>query len=131
MLMMILYSKGSALLNSKLQAGSAKLNFLKTLQKHSAEHKLLAANFREGNNKFLRTLWKGDYMGSESRFTRGYTGIESEHSDLPGQQLDFDVTPPVRITRSRGLPLKCDNVQARTLEYKRRKKRTGDGCDND
>ena len=82
----------------------------------------MAISFREGNN-IARAVWRRNYLASESRFAGTNTGTESDCSDVPGQQLNFDVTPPIRMTRSRGLPLRCDNVQPSTLEYKTQKRK--------
>ena len=104
--------------SSGLKTGSAKLNFLRALQRHSNEHRDLAVSFRTGNNNMLRAMWKRTYLGSDSRLYEGESDTPSESSGVPQQQLDFDITPAVRITRSKGLPLKCDYVQRKTLEYK-------------
>ena len=101
-----------------LQTGAAKLNFLQTMKRHSAEYKELAVSFRRGNNNLLRAVWKRNYLASESRLDAGESETGSEVSSALGQNIDFDVTPTTRITRSKGLPLKLDYVQRKTLEYK-------------
>ena len=102
------------------RVGAAKLNFLKTLRRHSSDHKDLAVSFRSGNNNFLRAMWKKGYRASESRLDGGSIGTESDHSGgVAAQKIDFDVTPRVIVTRSRGTPMNIENVQPRTLEYKR------------
>ena len=103
--------------------GSARINFLRTLCKHSSEHRDLAISFRRGNNDFLRAMWRKDYLASESRLDARSTGTESGQFDCPPQEIDFDSTPTVMTTRSRGRPMKIDNVQPRTLEYKRYEKK--------
>ena len=59
-----------------------------------------------------------NYFVSESRLDDGCTGTESGNSDMPVQEINFNITPTVMTTRSRGRPIEVDNVQPRTLEYK-------------
>ena len=70
----------------------------------------------------MRAIWKRNYLGSGSRFYQESVETESEHSDSAVQNIDFDITPNVMVTRSKGAPMRIDNVQPRTLEYKRYKK---------
>ena len=113
---------GFGTLRSGLESGSARTNFLQTLKTHSKEHKDLAVSFRTGNNKLLRAMWKRDCMDSETRLNAGESDTGSENSETPQQQIDFSISPTVMTTRSKGLPMRLDNVQKKTLEYKTYKK---------
>ena len=72
---------------SGLESGKARTNFLQTLKTHSKEHKDLAVNFRAGNNKLLRAMWKPNYMGSEPRLNTGESATGSENSGSHQQQI--------------------------------------------
>ena len=69
-------------------------------------------------------MWKRTYLGSDSRLYEGESETPCESSGVHQQQLAFDITPAVRTTRSKGLPLKCDYVQRRTLESKNYSKKS-------
>ena len=113
---------GFGTLRSGLESGSARTNFLQTLKTHSKEHKDLAVSFRTGNNKLLRAMWKRDCMDSETRLNAVESDTGSENSETSQQQIDFSISPTVMTTRSKGLPMRLDNVQKKTLEYKTYKK---------
>ena len=76
------------------------------------------------NNKFLRNLWKQQYMCSGPRVNTEINSLLDEVSDVIAALPvlgDLESSTSRRITRAMGKVLEYPNVQIKTIEYKPRK----------
>ena len=103
----------------KADCGSAKLNFLRAMQRHSSHNEELSVEYRSVNNRFLRQIRNEDLMESEARFASSSMSDSEADKTTPIPPLHLDASSRIQ-TRSRGRPHAHPNVQTKTLEYKQR-----------
>ena len=98
--------------NTEKFIGSAKLNFLNSLLKHSLEWADQSSAFRR---RFSQRFYRSP-AGDQNREFSGYSG-ELNTREPKGLKPEY---MSMRITRSCGKPLELPNVQKHTLEYRKR-----------
>ena len=103
------------------QIGSARLNFLRAMKKHSSEYKDLTVEFISGRDARLKAVWDKKMRSSVLRLCPSISFSDSESSNVRSP-LERIQTMTTRLhamrTRSQGKPPQLPNVQVKTIEYK-------------
>ena len=107
------------------QVGSAISNFIKAIKRHSERHKNLSEEYKESLEKSTRATAALEKRMSPSvfRLCPSISFSDSEITTETDKRKRQSTECPRRIvTRSRGRPLPITHVQAKTLEYKSRRR---------